>query len=66
MSYTQTELDALRKAYARGVTEVEYDGQKVKYANGEELRSRIREIEASLGQGSRSMPFSSPGYSRNT
>ena len=66
MAYTQTELDALRAAYAKGVQEVQYDGQRVRYATGAEMRARIREIEAALGLGSRAIKTATPGYSRNT
>lgn len=57
MSYTETELAALKKAYASGVLEVEYDGRKTKYDTGAALLARIRviegEIAASVSGGSR-------------
>lgn len=51
MSYTQTQLDALREAYASGVTEVSYDGKTVKYATQAELAQAITTVARALGQG---------------
>jgi hypothetical protein len=48
MSFTQTELDALKRAYATGVLEVEYDGKKTRYDSGEALLRRIKVIEAEM------------------
>ena len=41
MSFTQTQLDALNDSIAKGVTEITYDGQTVKYRSiGEMLKLR--------------------------
>lgn len=48
MSFTETELAALRKAYAAGTVEVRYDGRTVRYDSGEALLRRIRVIEADI------------------
>jgi hypothetical protein len=48
MSFTQTELDMLKKAYAAGVLVIEYDGKKTQYDNGEALLRRIRVMEAEI------------------
>lgn len=48
MSYTESELSALRRAYASGTLEVRYDGKSVRYDTGEELLRRIRVIEAEM------------------
>lgn len=48
MAYTQTQLDALRNAAARGVLEVEYDGQRVKYQSLQQILRMISIIERSL------------------
>lgn len=48
MAFTSTELDALKRAYATGVLEVEYDGKKTRYDSGAALLSRIRVIEAEI------------------
>ncbi len=54
MSWTESELEALRRAYARGQTRVAYDGRIVEYGSAADLLSRIRtierEIEASAAQ----------------
>lgn len=50
MSYSQAELDALRKAYASGVTEVRYDGKLTRYDSGDALLARIRVIEAEMAR----------------
>ncbi len=48
MAFTSTELDALKRAYASGVLEVEYDGRKTRYDSGAALLARIRVIEAEI------------------
>lgn len=48
MAYTQTQLDALKDAAAKGVLEVEYDGQRVKYQSLNALLRMISIIERSL------------------
>ena len=49
MSFTQSQLDGLREAYASGVTEVSYDGKTVKYRTLAELSQAIQTAEAALG-----------------
>jgi hypothetical protein len=51
MAFTQTELDALKRAYASGTTRVSYDGKTVEYGNAADLLSRIRVIEAEMAAG---------------
>lgn len=48
--YSPAELAALKAAYAKGVTEVSYDGRVVKYASGGDLARRIRVIEAEMAK----------------
>jgi hypothetical protein len=48
MAFTNTELDALKAAYATGVVEVEYDGKKTRYDSGAAILRRIRVIEAEI------------------
>ena len=50
MSFSQTELDALKAAYASGVTEVRYDGKVTRYDDGAALLARIRFIESSIAR----------------
>lgn len=66
MPFTQSELDALRRAFAKGVLEVSYDGQVVKYASGADLQKRIAKLEADLGQKSRGLTVATPGFSKRT
>ena len=52
MSWTQGELDALKRAYASGTLRVSYDGKTVEYAAAVDLLSRIRTIEREIAGGS--------------
>ena len=46
--WTETELSALRRAYASGTTRVSYDGKSVDYGTAEDLLARIRTIEGEM------------------
>lgn len=46
---TQTQLDAIRAAYYKGVSEVTYKGRTVKYRSLEEMKRIIDELERELG-----------------
>lgn len=48
MAWTETELDALRRAYASGTTRVAYDGKSVDYGSADDLLTRIRLIEREM------------------
>jgi hypothetical protein len=48
MPWTQSELDALKTAYASGTTRVTYEGRTVEYDTGAALLARIRNIEAEV------------------
>jgi len=48
VSYTQAQLDALRDAYASGVTEVSYEGKTVKYRSLAELEKAISTVANAL------------------
>lgn len=49
MSYTQIQLDELKKSYAEGVLKVRhYNGQEITFDSREGLAARIAEIQASL------------------
>jgi len=52
MSWTQTELDALKRAYASGTLRVSYDGKTIEYGAAVDLLSRIRTIERETAVGS--------------
>lgn len=66
MSYTQAELDALRRAYARGVRRVTYEGKTVEFDSAAELKSRIDDIERQLSKaGGKARPRAAyAGFSR--
>ena len=48
MSWTQTELDALKKAYASGTLRVRFDDKSVEYGSEADLLRRIRVIEREI------------------
>ncbi len=48
MTWTQAELDGLRKAYASGTLRVSYDGKTVEYGSESDLIRRIRTIESEM------------------
>jgi len=48
MAWTQTELDALKAAYASGTLRVSYDGRTVQYGTEDDLIRRIRVIEREI------------------
>ena len=48
MAWTQAELDALKSAYAQGVTRVTYENKTVEYASGADLLARIQQIDAEI------------------
>lgn len=45
---TQEQIDELKAAYAKGVTEVQMDGERVKFGSRDDMRARIRELEAEV------------------
>ncbi len=48
MSFTQTELDALKEAYAQGVRDVWFGNRRVTYPTAEDMERRIAYIEQRL------------------
>jgi hypothetical protein len=48
MTWSQTELDALRSAFAAGTLRVTYDGRSVEYGDATDLLKRIRIIEREM------------------
>ena len=64
MDWTETELTALRRAYASGTMRVSYDGKSVDYGSAEDLLGRIRTIERQIA-GATSRPVAGfAGFSR--
>jgi len=54
--WTETELAALRRAYASGTLRVSYDGKSVEYGSAADLLARIRTIETAIRGASRPAP----------
>jgi hypothetical protein len=48
MTWSQTELEALRSAFAAGTLRVTYDGRSVEYGDATDLLKRIRIIEREM------------------
>lgn len=48
MAWTQTDLDALRAAYAAGLKTISVGGRALEFETGADLLRRIREIEAEI------------------
>lgn len=48
MAFSQTELDALKAAYAKGLLSVSYNGRTMTYGSADDLWKRIRAIEAEI------------------
>jgi hypothetical protein len=48
MPYTQTQLDALKAAYAMGVTRVSFEGKSLDFASSADLLKAINTIQADL------------------
>lgn len=65
MSYTQTQLDALRAALASGTVRVSYDGRTVEYRSIADLERAIATIERSLGQRTASSRVTYPEMTRD-
>jgi hypothetical protein len=66
MAWTQSELDALKRAFASGTLRVTFDGRTVEYGNADDLMKRIRAIEAEVaGVDGRARPVAGfAGFSR--
>jgi hypothetical protein len=63
--WTETELSALRRAFASGTTRVSYDGKSVDYGSAEDLLARIRTIERAIAGTTRPLPVAGlAGFSR--
>lgn len=48
MTFKQTELDALKEAYAAGALRISHEGKTVEYGSESDLLRRIRTIENEL------------------
>ena len=56
-TYTQAQVDALRRAYARGVTRVSYDGKSVEYRSLDEMKRVIAEMDGEVSGTPRARRF---------
>ena len=61
MSWSQAELDALRRAYASGTLRVTYNGKTVEYGSADDLLKRIQTIENAISAAS-GTPHPVAGY----
>lgn len=61
MTWTQTELAALKRAYASGTLRVTYDGKTVEYGSAADLLGRIRTLEREM-TASASTPLPVAGF----
>lgn len=52
MSFTQSQLDALKTAYAQGIRRVTYDGKTIEYASLPEMNEAIIRISRALAAAS--------------
>lgn len=55
-AWSETELAALKRAYASGTLRVSYDGKSVEYGSAEDLLGRIRTIERELAGANKPLP----------
>jgi len=63
--WTETELAALRRAYASGTLRVSYDGKTVEYGSADDLLGRIRTIERAMtGAGNPLLVAGLAGFNR--
>lgn len=56
-SWSDTELAALKRAYASGTLRVSYEGKSVEYGSADDLLSRIRTIERELAGENKPLPI---------
>jgi hypothetical protein len=63
--WTESELSALRRAYASGTTRVSYDGKSIDYGSAADLLARIRTIERAIAGTTRPLSVAGlAGFSR--
>lgn len=55
-TWSETELAALKRAYASGTLRVSYDGKSVEYGSADDLLGRIRTIERELAGVTKPLP----------
>ena len=67
MAWTQTELDALKHAYASGTLRVSFEGRSVEYGSADDLLARIQTIERAIAGNVKPLPVAGfAGFSRGS
>jgi hypothetical protein len=56
MAYTQSDIDALRSALAKGIRRARLNGEEVEFNSPSEMRRQLREMEAELSGASIGQP----------
>lgn len=64
MAYTQTQLDALKNAVAKGVKSISYDGHSVTYNSLNEMRQVIKMMEREMGLRTGGLQVATPQFDR--
>jgi hypothetical protein len=62
VTWSNVELDALKRAYASGTLRVSYEGKSVEYGSADDLLKRIRTIEREMAAATPS-PLPLAGFS---
>ena len=57
MAYTQDDIDALKANIARGATEVQMNGERVRFDSLQSMRDRLRMMEAEVNGAARTSYF---------
>ncbi|WP_428924987.1 phage head-tail joining protein [Marinibacterium sp. SX1] len=57
MAYTQTDIDKLKKAIARGALEVQQGNERVRFDSLDKMRERVRLMEAEVNGSTRTSGF---------
>ena len=65
VTWSNVELEALRRAYASGTLRVSYEGKSVEYGSADDLLKRIRTIEREMAATPSPLPLAGfAGFSR--
>jgi hypothetical protein len=56
MAFSQTDVDALKAAIAKGVSRVRIDGEEVQYNTFSDMRAALRMMEAELAGSASATP----------
>ncbi|MBZ7921648.1 hypothetical protein LAC81_07620 [Ensifer adhaerens] len=64
MAYTQTQIDALKKAIASGVLTVRHGDEQVTYRSFSEMRQLLKDMEAEVNPSSQPSRRTVAGFTR--